>query len=80
MGGNAKGRRRFGFVRQLASGRWEARYQAPDGLMRAADQTFRTKIEAELWLTRTEADILDDEWTDPDADLIPFTRVRGNLD
>jgi len=29
MGGNAKaGRRRFGRIRKLASGRWQARYKA----------------------------------------------------
>lgn len=50
--GNSKGhRRRFGSVRQLASGQWQARYRGPDGLMRPADKTFPTKGEAEQWLT-----------------------------
>jgi Phage integrase, N-terminal SAM-like domain len=71
--GNAKGhRRRFGSIRELASGQWQARYRGPDGIMRPADRTFPTKTEAERWLTRTEADVLNDEWTNPEAGLISF--------
>ena len=71
--GNVKGtRRRFGAVRQLRSGRWQARYMGPDGIMRPADQTFATKTEAERWLTRAEAEILDGDWIDPDAGRVPF--------
>jgi integrase len=71
--GNAKGtRRRFGAVRQLRSGRWQARYVGPDAIMRPADQTFATKTEAERWLTRAEAEILDGDWIDPDAGRVPF--------
>jgi integrase len=73
MAGNRKGRRRrFGAVRQLPSGQWQARYQGPDGLVRPAPETFPNKISAEQWLTRTEADILESDWIDPDAGLIPF--------
>ena len=71
---NSKGRRRrFGSVRKLPSGRWQARYPGPDGVMRPADDTFATKTEADNWLTVKEAEILDDEWIDPDAGevLIP---------
>jgi integrase len=65
---NSKGRRRrFGAVRQLPSGRWQARYPGPDGIMRPADDTFAAKTEAETWLTRKEAEILDGDWIDPDA-------------
>jgi hypothetical protein len=70
---NARGRRRrFGSVRQLRSGQWQARYQGPDGILRPADHTFPTKTQAEQWLTRTEADMLAGDWTDPDAALITF--------
>ena len=71
---NSKGRRRrFGTVRRLPSGRWQARYPGPDGLVRPADDTFATKTGAETWLTRKEAEILDGDWIDPDAGeiLIP---------
>jgi integrase len=68
VGGNTKGRRRrFGTVRQLRSGRFQARYLGPDGVMRPADETFASKTEAERWLTRTEARILDSDWIDPEA-------------
>jgi integrase len=60
-------RRRFGAVRELPSGRWQARYQGPDGVMRPANQTFATKTDADVWLTRKEAEILDGEWIDPEA-------------
>lgn len=70
---NARGRRRrFGSVRQLRSGQWQARYQDPEGILRPADRTFPTKTQAEQWLTRTEADLLAGDWTDPDAALITF--------
>jgi integrase len=71
VGGNTKGRRRrFGAVRQLRSSRWQARYLGPDGVMRPADDTFASKTEAERWLTRTEAAILDSDWIDPEAGKI----------
>ncbi|MBB2914821.1 integrase [Streptosporangium becharense] len=37
---------------------------------RPAPETFATKTDAEVWLTRKEAEILDDEWIDPDAGKI----------
>lgn len=40
--------------------------------MRPADRTFATKTEAERWLTRTEAEIIEDGWVDPDAGRVPF--------
>jgi integrase len=65
---NSKGRRRrFGSVRRLPSGRYQARYPGPDGVVRPADDTFDTKTDAEVWLTRKEAEILEDDWIDPDA-------------
>ncbi len=68
---NSKGRRRrFGAVRRLPSGRFQARYPGPDGVVRSADDTFETKTEAEVWLTRKEAEILEDDWIDPDTGAI----------
>jgi len=40
---NSKGRRPFGTIRKLPSGRYQARYWGPDGVRRAADDTFATK-------------------------------------
>jgi hypothetical protein len=65
---NDKGRRRrFGSVRRLPSGRYQARYLGLDGVFRPADDIFATKTEAEVWLIRKEAEILEDDWIDPDA-------------
>ena len=33
----------------------------------SADDTFATKTDAEDWLTLKEAEILEDDWIDPDA-------------
>jgi hypothetical protein len=71
---NSKGRRRrFGAIRRLPSGRYQARYPGPDGVVRPADDTFETKTDAEEWLTRKEAEILEDDWIDPDAGEILLT-------
>jgi integrase len=67
VGGNTKGsRRRFGSVRRLPSGRWQARYQGSDGLPRKAPSSFETKRDAERWLVETEAEMLRGDWTDPE--------------
>ena len=59
-------KRRFGRVRRLPSGRYQARYPDPDGIDRPAPETFATKGEAETWLTLKEAEILNGEWINPD--------------
>ena len=66
------GKRRFGRVRQLASGRWQARYKGPDGIDRPAPHTFATKTEANRWLALKEAEILAGDWLNPDAGRVPF--------
>ena len=59
-------KRRFGRVRQLASGRWQARYAGPDGIDRPAPETFATRKDAEIWLTIKEAEICNGDWINPD--------------
>jgi hypothetical protein len=59
-------KRRFGRVRQLPSGRWQARYQGPDGIDRAAPETFAAKTDAEVWLTLKEAEIFQGDWINLD--------------
>ncbi|MEU0184194.1 site-specific integrase [Streptomyces sp. NPDC006207] len=67
---NSKGRRRrFGSVRKLPSGRFQARYRGPDGLMRTADKTFASQTDADRWLVRQEAKILDGDWQNPDVKI-----------
>ncbi|GAB2583659.1 site-specific integrase [Streptomyces capparidis] len=65
-------RREFGTVRQLPSGRWQARYWAPDGSRRTAPETFESKTDAQTWLTLTKADIERKHWVDPDAGAVNF--------
>lgn len=64
---NRKGRRRFGSVRKLPSGRYQARYIGPDGLERTAPNTFATERDAGKWLTLTESEIIRGIWTAPEA-------------
>jgi integrase len=66
-------KRRFGRVRQLASGRWQARYPGPDGIDRAAPETFSGKTDAEVWLTLKEAEIRNGDWIDPDAGKVSLS-------
>jgi integrase len=61
------GKRRFGRVRQLPSGRWQARYLGPDGAERPAPNTFARKTDAERWLVAVEADMRRGGWVDPSA-------------
>ncbi len=62
---NKAGHRRFGNVRQLPSGRYQARYLGPDGRMRSHPETFDRKGDAERILTLTEAQMIRGDWTDP---------------
>jgi integrase len=50
-------------LRQKPSGRWEARYRDPSGVMRA--RTFSTKTEARAWVRETETDVRRGDWIDP---------------
>ncbi|WP_250304165.1 site-specific integrase [Streptomyces sp. NBC_01387] len=63
-------RRRFGSVRKLPSGRFQARYPGPDGLLRSAPETFPTQTDADRWLVRKEAEILDGRWKNPDDKVL----------
>ena len=66
------GKRRFGRVRELPSGRWQARYKGPDGIDRPAPQTFDSKTSAERWLTVIEAEVIQGDWINPDAGRVLF--------
>lgn len=63
---NKDGHRRFGSVRKLPSGRFQARYLGPDGRMRKADETFARKPDAERYLTLVEGQMVRHEWIDPE--------------
>lgn len=69
---NSKGRRRFGNVRKLPSGRFQARYLGPDGMERKAPHTFETEKQAAKWLTIVESEIIKGDWTAPEAGEVQF--------
>src|SRR4051812_6546062 len=62
---NKDGHRRFGAIRKLPSGRYQARYLGPDGRMNSAPRTFATKDEAARWLTVAESQLIRQDWIDP---------------
>ncbi len=64
--GPQRPRRRFGRVRKLPSGHYQAGYLAPDGSMIYADRTFPTKAMADRFLVLTEAEMLSGTWTAPE--------------
>jgi hypothetical protein len=55
-------KRRFGHIRQLPSGRWQASYTGPDKLRYRATHTFTTEKFAEKWLRHEEALIETNQW------------------
>ncbi|WP_306334222.1 site-specific integrase [Streptomyces sp. KL118A] len=65
-------RRQFGRVRKLPSGRYQARYMGPDGQLRPAPETFRTKRDADDWLADVQTELRQGDWRDPDAAKVPF--------
>jgi integrase len=62
---NKEGHRRFGNVRKLPSGRYQARYPGPDGVVRTAPETFARKSDADRYLVLVEGQIARHEWIDP---------------
>lgn len=66
-------RRKFGTVRKLQGGQFQALYPDPyTGARRPAPYTFETETQADDWLTAIKADILRGRWVDPDIGREPF--------
>jgi integrase len=59
------GRRQFGRIRLLPSGRWQIRYPSPEGIEQPGPRTFPTKAEASRFLAKIETDIDRGVWADP---------------
>lgn len=74
---NKEGHRRWGNVRKLPSGRYQARYPGPDGVLRSAPKTFARKSEAERYLTLVEAQMARREWIDPERAKIRLRDYAG---
>lgn len=66
------GRRHFGSIRELKSGRYQARYKGPDGRMRPAEHTFKAKGDAQRYLSAVEVEMHGGTWTDPARRAVPF--------
>lgn len=56
-----------GTMRQLPSGRWQARFPGPDGIVRPAPFTFDTKLDADAWLKSQARDVERGTWAAPVA-------------
>lgn len=68
----AQKRRRFGKVRKLPSGRFQASFIGPNNKRQAAPDTFRTRTDADRWLVKVEADLLKGSWVDEQLGLQLF--------
>jgi integrase len=66
------GRRAFGAIRRLPSGRFQASYVDPAGRRRLARSTFERRVDAAEWLAVQQAAIVRGEWRDPDRGRVPF--------
>lgn len=55
-------KRRFGNIRKLPSGRFQARYTAPDGSTVKGPVTFQTRGDADAWLSIEDARITTGQW------------------
>ncbi len=66
IGRMTKAKASWGSVRKLPSGRYQARYRV-DGKMAAAPTTFRTKRDAEAYLSTVRADMERGTWVNPIA-------------
>lgn len=64
--GNKAGHRRFGNIRRLPSGRYQASYLGPDGQRRNAPETFERRSDADRALSLIESQMARGEWTDPE--------------
>jgi integrase len=66
------GHRRFGNVRKLPSGRFQASFVGPSGTRQNAPYTFASKTEANRWLSLAEADLTRGTWMDDRLGKEPF--------
>jgi hypothetical protein len=65
------GRRTFGSVRKLPSGRYQAAYWN-EGQRYAGPTTFSTKADANAYLASVETDVRKRLWISPDASAVTF--------
>lgn len=69
-------RTRFGSVRQLPSGRFQARYRPLTGASITAPSTFNTAPEAQAWLTALQAKLETESQAAPQPQSQATTSAR----
>lgn len=72
------GRRSFGMVRTLKSGRHQASYTGPDGHRYNAASTFARKSDADAWLSSVQTEIAKGAWVSPDVKRAEETREAAS--
>jgi hypothetical protein len=73
------GRRAFGAIRQLSSGRWQASFVDATGFRHIAPGTFPSKVEGDRWLARQQTKIVGGDWTDPKRGMIGFAALADSF-
>ncbi|BBX01870.1 integrase [Mycolicibacterium moriokaense] len=71
-----RGRRGWGFIRRLPSGRYQASYVGPDLVRHRAPRTYERKTDAEKWLADERWSVEREQWTPP-AQREAEKRARG---
>jgi integrase len=61
-----QGRRTFGAIEQLPSGRYRASYKGPDGKRRFGPTLFPAVADADAWLSKISNEITNKEWRPPE--------------
>jgi len=73
-------RRRFGTVRKLPSGRYQASFVGPSGKRQTAPDTFARKGDADRWLAQVETDLARGTWVNEELGRQSFGNyARGWL-
>jgi integrase len=62
---NKPGKRLFGYIRKLPSGRFQASYVGPDGKRYFGPGSYRARKDANEWLARRQVEIQSEEWQAP---------------
>jgi len=69
----------FGSVRQLPSGRYQARYQDADGVVHNAPSTYLTRKAADTYLAGVQTDMVRGTWLDPSKGQVPFQAFADDV-